>query len=50
MYKVDDDVRCTETNLVGKVLDREWEGGWHYTILTEDGKYFYRNERELEYA
>lgn len=49
-YEIEEKVKCTETGLVGEVLDREWEGGWTYTILTDDGKYFYRNEREIEYA
>jgi len=49
-YEVEEKVRCTETGLFGKVLDREWENGWTYTIITDDDKYFYRNEREIEYA
>lgn len=49
-YEIDDRVRCTETGLIGKVIDREWEHSWTYTIMTDDEKYFYRNEREIEYA
>ncbi|PDZ94966.1 hypothetical protein CON36_31010 [Bacillus cereus] len=50
LFKIDDEVKCKETNLVGIVIDREWENGWTYTILTDEGKYFYRNELEIEYA
>lgn len=50
MFKIDTRVKCKETNLVGIVLDREWERGWSYTILTDEGKYFYRNESEIDYA
>lgn len=48
MFKTDDRVRCTETHMEGTVLDREWEGGWQYTLITDEGQYFYRNDRELE--
>ena len=47
-YNIDDRVSCTESGLEGNVLDMEWEGGWQYTILTDDKKYFYRNSREID--
>lgn len=40
-------VRCTDTEMVGFIDDKEWENGWHYTIQKEDGLYFYRTEDEL---
>ncbi|MCU7667875.1 hypothetical protein [Bacillus thuringiensis] len=50
MFKIDDRVKCKETNLVGIVVDREWERVWAYTILADDGQYFYRDEREIDYS
>jgi hypothetical protein len=43
MININDKVKCKETGLVGTVDDKEWEHGWTYTIITDEGKFFYRD-------
>lgn len=40
-------VTCKETKITGTIFDKEWENGWQYTIVTEEGQFFYRSSTEI---
>ena len=50
LFNINDVVKDKVTNSFGKILDREWENGWTYTIHLDNDRYIYRDEDEIERA
>jgi len=49
MYQVEEYVICKRTHLIGRIVDKEWENGWRYTLVRQDKSYFYRREEDIRY-
>lgn len=50
MFELGQNVVCKETEMAGKITQKEWEmdlDGWLYEILISSGTCIYREENEI---